>query len=132
MRRSERMPVEETARLHPNDWSSLEVRLVDLSAEGFRAQCAATMLRGSAIRIDLPGIGEVEAQLTWRRAGEIGARFILPIDFSRCTIARLSGETALARLLLERAGARGAGRFDQDQALRARILAALPMRLIED
>jgi hypothetical protein len=125
------MPVDETARLRPNDWSSLEVRLVDLSAEGFRAKCEATMLRGSTVRIDLPGIGEVEAQLTWRRGGEIGARFIVPIDLSRCTIADAPSEAVLARLLIQRAGALNAGRFDQEQALRARILAALPMRRID-
>jgi hypothetical protein len=98
------MPVDETARLRPNDWSSLEVRLVDLSAEGFRAECEATMLRGSTIRIELPGIGEVEAQLTWRRGGEIGARFMAPIDLSRCTVSGVSGGAVLARLPL-RAGA---------------------------
>jgi hypothetical protein len=125
------MPVDETTKLRPNDWSSLEVRLVDLSAEGFRAECEATMLRGSAIRIELPGIGEVEAQLTWHRGGEIGARFIVPIDLSRCKVAGVSGETVLARLLVQRAGALSAGRYDQEQALRARILAALPMRRIE-
>jgi hypothetical protein len=125
------MPVDETARLRPNDWSSLEVRLVDLSAEGFRAECEATMLRGSAIRIELPGIGEVEAQLTWRRGGEIGARFMVPIDLSLCTVSGVSGGAVLARLLVQRADARGAGRFEQEQALRSRILAALPMQRID-
>jgi hypothetical protein len=125
------MPVDETARLRPNDWSSLEVRLVDLSPDGFRAECEATMLRGSAIRIDLPGLGEVEAQVTWRRDGEIGARFITPADLSRCAIAGVGGETVLARLLVQRAGARSSGRFDDERQLRARILAALPMHKVE-
>jgi len=132
MRRNERIAVDETARLRPNGWSSLEVRIVDLSEAGFRAKCEATILCGSPIRIDLPGLGEVEAQVSWRRNGEIGACFILPIDLSRCTAARASSETLLARLLVQRADARSAGRFRQEQQLRRQILGALPMRRLDE
>ncbi|HEX8654373.1 MAG TPA: PilZ domain-containing protein [Allosphingosinicella sp.] len=131
MRRSERMPVDETTRLRPNAWSSLEVKLVDLSDTGFRAECEATILCGSAIRIELPGLGEIEAQVTWRRRGEIGAKFIVPINLARCTAAKLDDETVLARLLVERAEARTTGRFTHEQKLRRQILAALPMRRVE-
>ena len=51
-------------------WSSLEVRLVDLSPDGFRAECEATDAARLAIRIDLPGLGEIEAQVTSRRDGK--------------------------------------------------------------
>lgn len=125
------MPVDEAARLRPNDWSSLEVRLVDLSEHGFRARCDAHLLCGSVVRIDLPGIGETEAQVSWRRGGEIGARFIEPIELGRCTAARVPGEQVLARLLVQRADARSAGRYSHEQALRRRILAALPMRRVD-
>jgi len=128
MRRSERMAVDETARLRPNNWSSLEVRLVDLSATGFRAQCEATMLVGSAIWIDLAGIGEVEAQVTWRKLGEIGARFIVPIELEACRLDPVSRERVLARLLVQRADARSTGRFAQEQQIRDQILSTLPMR----
>ncbi|HEX8366114.1 MAG TPA: PilZ domain-containing protein [Allosphingosinicella sp.] len=131
MRRSERMPVDEKTRLRPNEWSSLEVRLVDLSETGFRAECEATILCGSPVRIDLPGLGEIDAQVTWRRSGEIGAKFIVPIDLGRCTAAKLDDETVLARLLVERAEARSTGRFTHEQKLRRQILAALPMRRVE-
>lgn len=127
MRRNERVAVEGTARLRPNSWSSLEVRLVDLSEHGFRAQCDVMILAGSAIWIDLPGIGEIEAQVSWRRQGELGARFIQPIDLSRCTVAPLSEEAVLARLLVQRAGARRAGQFGHELQLRERIAAALPI-----
>ena len=131
MRRSERIAVDEAARLKPNDWSSLEGRLVDLSEAGFRAECAATILCGSPIRIDLPGIGETEAQVTWRRSGEIGGQFIRPMDLSRCTAAKVSEETVLARLLVQRADARSSGRFAQEQKLRGQILSTLPMRRLD-
>lgn len=128
MRRSERMAVDETARLRPNSWSSLEVRLVDLSATGFRAQCEATVLAGSAVWVDLPGIGEVEAQVSWRRLGELGARFVTPIDLAQCRLDPVSRERVLARLLVQRADARSTGRFAQEQKIREQILSTLPMR----
>lgn len=131
MRRSERINVDETARLRPNSWSSIEVRLVDLSESGFRAECEATILCGSPIWLDVPGLGEVEAQVTWRRGGEIGARFVVPIDLARCGIAPVSSEATLARLLVQRADARSAGRFAQEQRLRERIRDTLPMRKLE-
>ena len=127
MRKSERMAVDETTRLRPNEWSSLEVRIVDISEAGFRAECEATILCGSPIRIDLPGLGETEAQVSWRRSGEIGAQFTVPIDLARCTVARASSEAVLARLLIRRADARSAGQFTHEQKLRREILAALPM-----
>lgn len=131
MRRSERIHVDETARLRPNDWSSLEVRLIDLSEAGFRAQCDATILCGSAISLDVPGIGPVDAQVTWRRHGEIGAQFTVPIDLSSCTAQPVTSETVLARLLVQRADARSSGRFRREQLLRDQILGALPMHRIE-
>lgn len=132
MRRNERMAVEGTARLRPNGWSSLEVRLVDLSETGFRAQCEAMLLAGSAIWIALPGIGEVEAQVSWRRSGEIGARFIVPIDLAACAIEPVSSEKVLARLLVQRADARNAAQFGRELQLREQIAGALPMRRIDN
>lgn len=131
VRRSERINVDETARLRPNSWSSLEVRIVDLSDSGFRAECDATILCGSPIWVDLPGLGEIEAQVTWRRRGEIGAKFTVPIDLARCEVIPVSCETVLARLLVQRADARGSGRFRTEQELRRQILATLPMRRLE-
>ena len=131
MRRSERVPVDETARLKPNDWSSLEVRIVDLSQDGFRAECEARLLCGSTVRLDLPGLGETEAQVTWRRQGEIGARFMAPIDLARCEVAKPSRAAVLSRLLVQRADALSSGRFAQEQELRRRILGALPMQKVD-
>ena len=132
MRRSERVPVDETARLKPNDWSSLEVRIVDLSEDGFRAECDARLLCGSAVRVELPGLGETEAQVSWCRRGEIGARFIVPIELARCDVAKPTHAAVLSRLLVQRADALSSGRFAQEQELRRRILSALPMQKIEN
>jgi len=127
LRRSERIEVDTRTRLRPNNWSSLEVRLVDLSAEGFRVQCDAAVLRGALVRIALPGIGDVEAHVSWRRRGEFGAKFTIPIDLDVAGIAPVPRERVLARLLVQRADALAGGRFGQEQDLRERIRGALPM-----
>lgn len=96
--------------MRPNSWSSLEVRLLDLSEDGFRAECEALVRPGSAIWIEIPGIGEVEAQVRWRRRGEVGARFIAPIDLELCAIQPVADEKMLARLLIQGALASFAAR----------------------
>ena len=131
-RRSERVPVDETTRLRPNAWSSLEVRIVDLSATGFRAECDAMVMVGGPVWVELPGLGEVEAQVTWRRRGEIGAKFVLPIETERCGLHPMAREAVLARLLVERADARSTGRFSHEQRLRQQILDTLPMRRLSE
>lgn len=128
MRRSERIAVDQSARLHPNGWSSLEVQVLDFSESGFRAHCEATILNGSRVTVEIPGIGPVDAQVSWRRRGEIGAKFIVPIDLARCAWSPVAREKVLARLLVQRAEARRAGLYGEEQELRRRILKSLPIR----
>lgn len=132
MRRSERISLDEPARLHPNEWSSLEVQVLDFSEQGFRARCDASILSGSRVTLEIPGLGPVDAQVSWRGRGEIGAKFILPVDLSRCGWTPVGTEKVLARLLVQRAEARKSGLYAQEQALRKKILGALPMRGLPD
>lgn len=131
MRRSDRIERDAAARLHPSDWSSLELRILDLSRGGFRAQCDALILVGSRIALEIPGIGTAEAHVSWRRNGRIGARFTRPIDPTRCGWSALEKEQVLARLLVRRAAARCAGMVQQEQTLRQQILASLPLCKVE-
>ena len=128
MRKSERKAVDEPARLHPNDWSSLEVRLLDCSAEGFRAACEARVLIGNQVTIELPGIGPVRAWVTWCRDGEFGARFLEPIPIERAELSPAPEEAVLARLLVQRAAAHRAHLWDEEAALKERIREQLPVR----
>ena len=128
MRRDERLPLEEIARLHPNNWSSLDVRVLDLSANGFRAECEARVALGSCVRIELPEVGPAVAYVTWRRGNCFGAKFSAPVDPSRCGWPALAQGQVLARLLVERAEARTAGKYRVEMELRRKILAALPMQ----
>jgi hypothetical protein len=126
-RRVERVALDQSARLRPNSWSSLEIRMVDLSELGFRAACDARLQRGGGVTLDIPGLGPVDAQVEWQREGEFGARFFQPISLDSCdwTIGR---QHTLAHLLVQRAGARRGGRLGADKQLRRQILAALPIR----
>jgi hypothetical protein len=126
-RRTERLGLEAAARLRPNDWSSVEVAMVDLSEDGFSARCDARVLPGSGVSIDIPGIGAVEAQVEWRRGQQFGARFLLPIDLQRCDWTLRERHHVLAELLVERAQARRAGRRSAEIQLRNKILQSLPV-----
>ena len=127
-RKAERLPLDAEARLRPNDWSSLQVRMLDLSASGFRAECEARVQPGGSVSLDIPGIGAVEAQVEWQRGDQFGARFYAPIEIKSCQWTFRERHHALARLLVERAAAKRAGRRGAESQLRREILAALPMR----
>jgi len=128
VRRAERRALDESARLRPNSWSAIEIRMADLSELGFRAGCEARLQVGGCVSLDVPGIGTVDAQVEWQRGGEFGARFLMPLPLDRCSWALDEGEAPLASLLFQRAAAHKVGRDAADAALRRRILTALPVR----
>jgi hypothetical protein len=128
LRRAERLALDEAARLRPNDWSSLEIQMLDLSELGFRGACEARLQRGGCITLEIPGLGAVQAQVEWQRGDQFGARFLLPIDIEACQWTLAERHEALAQLLVQRAAAAKAGRRGGDTQMRRKILAALPMR----
>lgn len=128
MRREKRIEVDEAARLRPNSWSSIEVRVLDISANGFRAECDARLLVGSTVTLEVAGIGSIDAHITWRRAERFGAHFDEPVDIARCTWAPVCDQVVLSRMLVDRALARRAGAFGNELELRRKILEGLPVR----
>ncbi|MDB5693344.1 MAG: hypothetical protein JWO81_2407 [Alphaproteobacteria bacterium] len=127
-RRAERLALDESTRLKPNDWSSLEIRMLDLSPLGFRGSCEARLQPGGAITLEIPGLGGVEAQVEWQRGNQFGARFFSEIDLERCGWALGEQGHPLAQLLVQRAQARAAGRGGAEAQIRRRILEELPIR----
>jgi hypothetical protein len=123
-----RLALDEEARLAPNDWSSVEVRLLECSESCFRAACDVSLRLHAPVTLEVPGIGPVRAYVAWRRAGEFVATFEEPIDLARAKFMSLNQEVVLARLLSERARAHAAGREAEERALRARIRNGLPVR----
>ena len=127
MRRETRTAVDEPARLHPNEWSSLEVRLLDISPNGFRAECEARVLAGSPVRLEIPGIGVVQAHVIWRRGNRFGAQFDESIDMDRCDWQPLCEQVVLSRMLSDRARARAASAMAREMELKREMLDALPV-----
>jgi hypothetical protein len=128
VRKSDRKAVDEAVRLHPNDWSSLEVRLIDCSETGFRAACEARVLSGLLVTLELPGLGPRQAQVSWANGREFGARFIEPLEALPDTLTPASDENVLARLLVQRAAAQRARRWVHERELRDKILKSMPVR----
>jgi hypothetical protein len=128
VRKANRTVLDEPARLHPNDWSSLEIRLLDCSADGFRVECEARVRVGDLVTLDVPGIGPSKAMVSWCRDREFGARFLEPIPFDRAEVRKADDETVLARLLIQRAAAHRARMRDVELGLRRQIIETLPMR----
>ena len=128
MRKGERKAVDEPARLHPNAWSSLEVRLIDFSETGFRAECEARVKKFDEVTLEVPGIGSVQAYVAWTRGQEFGAKFVQPIALDRAELAPAGEQQMLARLLVQRAAAQRSRLWEHEERLRKEIARTLPLQ----
>lgn len=128
--KSVRLNVHEVLRLRPNDWSSLEVVLLECSATDFVAICEAKLRPGFVVSLEIPNVGPTPAHVRWCRADSFGATFWEPLDLSRAGFHAIRREALLARLLKERAAADSAGDHDRELELRLRIRNALPIQRI--
>jgi hypothetical protein len=90
-RRAERLEIEEKAAL--THVYEIEVKVRDLSASGFMAECAEWVEIGSHVSLEVPGIGEVRAQVRWQVGTRMGGMFLDPISLDLCewTAVRADG-----------------------------------------
>ena len=79
-----RLGVSAPARLRPNDWSTTQVDMIDISEAGFRAAGDVCFRIGAYVSLQVPGIGWVEGLIVWQHLGQFGARFVLPINLAHC------------------------------------------------
>jgi hypothetical protein len=128
MAEDRRLALDEPATLHPNDWSSLEVLLLECSETGFRAACEASVRIGTLVTLEIAGLGPVRAHVAWCRSGQLVGRFCEPLDLDRARFLSINESAMLARLLKERSAAYLSGRADEESRLRRRIRNALPVR----
>ena len=70
--------------LSPQDLYNVEIKVQNVSAAGFMAECAAPVRIGSYVSLDIPGIGPVEAQVRWQIGLKMGGMFLDPISLGRC------------------------------------------------
>ena len=83
-RRSARVVVDSKANLSPQNLYNVEVKVRDVSAAGFMAECAEPVRIGSYVSLDIPGIGPVRAQVRWQIGVKMGGMFLDPISLARC------------------------------------------------
>lgn len=106
------------------------MRVLDLSSNGFRAECEARVVVGSPVTLEIDGIGPVNAHVTWRRGNRFGAKFDVSTDISGCAWSPVCEQVVLSRMLIERAQARQTGQFGQELELRRKILEGLPVQAV--
>jgi hypothetical protein len=128
MRDRDRKAVDQPVRLHPNAWSSLEVRLIDCSETGFRAHCEARVCKYDEVTLELPELGAIKASVAWASGQEFGARFLAPIPIERVPLTPAGDQQVLARLLVQRASAHKSMLWEHEERLRGEIARKLPVQ----
>jgi hypothetical protein len=126
MRKAERRAVDQSVRLHPNSWCTVEARLIDCSEHGFRARSEVRVKNRDEVTLEVPGVGPARAFVIWVRDCEFGAQFIQPISIDQAELMPPSDEERLARLLVQRAAAQRSGFWEHEERLRQEIAQKLP------
>ena len=84
-RRAARLHVPDAeVNLKPDNIYQVEIKVQNVSAAGFMAECASPIRIGSYISLDIPGIGTVDAQVRWQIGHRMGGMFLDPISLGRC------------------------------------------------
>ena len=73
--RNDRHAVDLAALVHRGEGEPLAVTVKDLTEQGCRISTAVTLRIGEQIRLEIPRLGYLNAQIRWSFAGEAGARF---------------------------------------------------------
>lgn len=73
--RNDRHAVDLAAVVHRGDGEPLSVMVKDLTEQGCRISTDETLLIGEQIRLEIPRLGYLDAQIRWSFDGEAGARF---------------------------------------------------------
>lgn len=81
-RRSERDDVDYGASAVSPDGSRLELRIVNISPHGLMARCEVCPAVGRRLRVTLPKVGAIDAEVRWAMGGRIGCEFAEPIDLA--------------------------------------------------
>jgi hypothetical protein len=82
-RQVQRDEVEFSAMMRVSDGHAIEVRVVNLSANGFMARTEAPFAADAPVCITLPRIGQIDARIAWALGGRIGGQFAIPLAEDR-------------------------------------------------
>lgn len=79
--RKDRHDVTVEAIVHRDDGHKVKVRLTNFSDNGCRIEADEDFLIGERVRIAMPRMGNVSAQVRWALQGSAGAQFLAESDF---------------------------------------------------
>lgn len=79
-RRPRRLHLKQECLVHPFQAQAVVALLEDVSLRGFRLSCRSFLLVGSQLVLEIPGLGQVAAQVRWALGGEAGGIFLSRID----------------------------------------------------
>ena len=82
IRREDRDEVHYRARAFGPDARQLNLIVVNLSPHGLMARCEAPLEAGQRIRVTLPVVGVVVAEVRWALGGRLGCQFERAIDLA--------------------------------------------------
>ena len=91
LRRSARTPVRIVAQLKEMGMSRTAIEVIDISIQGCRAFCSASLLPGYHIVLTLPTFAPFGATVIWVRDGQIGLEFNRPLHPS--IVSHIAGNT---------------------------------------
>ena len=93
-RREERLSIATVAKLRDRHSNKYDVRLLDLSVTGFRAEAHYALDAGQIVWLTIPGMQGLEATVAWRRGIE------RKLGILRETYAMLNSEAQAGRMEL--------------------------------
>jgi hypothetical protein len=74
--RGPRKPARLTASAHWPDGTTSTVDVTQMSYLGCRLACDRALMKGQSVKLFLPDLGQVHAQIRWVRGGIAGAKFL--------------------------------------------------------
>ncbi|MEI9850692.1 MAG: PilZ domain-containing protein [Sphingomonas sp.] len=82
IRREGRDEVHYRARAFGPDARALNLLIVNISPHGLMARCDTVFDAGARIRVNLPAVGTVVAEVRWSLGGRVGCQFDGAIDLA--------------------------------------------------
>lgn len=76
-KRNDRQQVDLQATVARLDGSSLGAKVSNISFEGCQLECDVVLQIGELVKLALPGLGEIGAQVRWALPGKAGVCFLL-------------------------------------------------------
>lgn len=82
-RKAERAPIAMHGMMRAIGYHGFDVIVSEISALGFTAEVKERFPPQSFVRLKLPGIGSVYAEVVWTKGGRLGGKFVTPIAPAR-------------------------------------------------